>query len=289
VRTRPAIHAAGVVAFRPGPDVLLVHRPRYDDWSFPKGKLDRGEHVVAAAVRETEEETGLHVRLGPPLPPQEYDVKGRPKRVDYWTARVVGSDDVSGYRPNGEIDAVAWVPVAEAADKLSYEVDRVTLAEAAGVRRKTRAVIVLRHAKARARSRWHGDDRERPLLARGHDDAHRVVPLLAAYDVTTVVSSTSTRCVQTVQPYAETTDRTLDLRAELSEEEADAAAIANLVGHVIDSGQGAVLCTHRPVLPAVYDALDLRERHRADDLAPAEALVVHLRKGHAVAVERHLP
>jgi 8-oxo-(d)GTP phosphatase len=95
--------------------------------------------------------------------------------------------------------------------------------------------------------------------------------------------------VQTVQPYAETTDRTLDLRAELSEEEADAAAIANLVGHVIDSGQGAVLCTHRPVLPAVYDALDLRERHRADDLAPAEALVVHLRKGHDVAVERHLP
>ncbi len=149
----PDILAAGVVVFRPGREVLLVHRPKYDDWSFPKGKLDRGEHPVAAAVREVAEETGVHVRLGPPLPSQRYPVARRMKTVHYWTGRVVGDDDVSGYRPNDEIDGVAWVPFDEAMVRLTYEHDRTTLAAALKVRRKTRAVVVLRHGQARSR-RW---------------------------------------------------------------------------------------------------------------------------------------
>ena len=113
--------AAGAVVFRSGGQVLLVHRPRYDDWSFPKGKLDPGEHAAVAAVREVAEETGLRVRLGPPLSPQRYEVSGgRTKHVSYWIGRAVGGDDVSAYRPNDEIDAVEWVPVEEAADRLSY-------------------------------------------------------------------------------------------------------------------------------------------------------------------------
>ncbi len=109
------VRAAGAVVTRKGGDVLLVHRPKYDDWSFPKGKLDPGEHVVTAAVREVAEETGLDVRLGPALGRQRYRMSnGRWKTVDYWTARVVGSDDVGHYRPNDEIDAVEWVPWKEA-------------------------------------------------------------------------------------------------------------------------------------------------------------------------------
>ena len=109
---RPDVLAAGAVVLRKHhDDVLLVHRPKYDDWSFPKGKLDPGEHEVTAAVREVAEETGLDVRLGPALTPQRYRMSnGRWKHVDYWTAKVVGSDDVSGYRPNDEIDVVEWVP-----------------------------------------------------------------------------------------------------------------------------------------------------------------------------------
>ena len=99
--------SAGVVVFGPGRTVLLVHRPKYDDWSFPKGKLDRGERAAAAAVREVEEETGLRVRLGPPLGSQRYPVRGGMKTVVYWTGRPVDATDVSTYEPNAEIDDVA--------------------------------------------------------------------------------------------------------------------------------------------------------------------------------------
>ncbi|HWJ11105.1 MAG TPA: NUDIX hydrolase [Nocardioides sp.] len=285
----PDILAAGVVAFRPGREVLLVHRPKYDDWSFPKGKLDRGEHAVAAAVREVAEETGLHVRLGPPLPSQRYPVARRMKTVHYWTGRVVGADDVSAYRPNDEIDAVAWVPFAEAAQRLTYDHDRDTLAAALRVRRRTRAVVALRHGQARSRDAWRGEDAARPLLRVGEHQADRLVPLLAAYDVTRIVTSTSIRCVQSVRPYAETTGYDLDLRPRLSEERATPKAVQRIVDDLFDGDEGAVLCTHRPVLPLVYDAAGLDASVEEQPLEPAEMLVLHVRKGVVVAVERHRP
>ncbi|AIY18926.1 NUDIX domain-containing protein [Pimelobacter simplex] len=288
----PDILAAGVVAFRPGREVLLVHRPKYDDWSFPKGKLDRGEHATAAAVREVAEETGVHVRLGPPLPTQRYPVARRMKTVHYWTGRVVGDDDVSAYRPNDEIDQVAWVPVADAPERLTYDRDRETLADALRVRRKTHAVVVLRHARARSRSAWRGPDAGRTLLKVGEAEADRLVPLLAAYGVTRVVTSTSTRCVQTVRPYAETAGYPFDLRPRLTEENAAPRPVAKIVHELLDgdgaTAENAVLCTHRPVLPLVYDAAGV-ELAPDDGLAPAEMLVLHVRKGRIVAVERHQP
>ena len=120
--SRRDVLAAGAVVFRPGRQVLLVHRPRYDDWSFPKGKLDPGEHLTSAAVREVEEETGVHVRLGVPLTGQRYpNGGGRMKSVAYWVGRAVGDDDVSGYRLNDEIDDVEWVPYDEALARLTYD------------------------------------------------------------------------------------------------------------------------------------------------------------------------
>ena len=275
--------AAGAVVFRPGKRVLLVHRPRYDDWSFPKGKLDPGEHATAAAVREVEEETGLHVRLGPPLPGQRYPVAGRMKSVSYWVGRAVSQDNVSGYRPNAEIDQVRWVPYDEAIDLLSYERDRDTLRDARPLRRKTRAVVVLRHAAARSRKAWRQDDRLRPLLQAGRTQAQRVVPVLAAYDVTRIVSSSSTRCVETVGPYADVTGWKLELDDGLSEQGATAASVLRLVDELVTAEEGAVICSHRPVLPAVFDALGVP----AAALEPGEMLVVHLRQGKVQATERH--
>jgi 8-oxo-(d)GTP phosphatase len=276
------VRAAGAVVTRKGGEVLLVHRPKYDDWSFPKGKLDPDEHPVSAAVREVAEETGLHVRLGPALGPQRYRMSnGRWKSVDYWTARVLGSDDVSGYRVNDEIDAVEWVEWSAAMHRLTYPYDRDTLAEARPLRRKTRALVVLRHGRALARSAWKKDDRLRPLVELGEAQAQRLVPLLAAFDVTAAHSSSSTRCVQTVTPYVETTGWPVKLYDELSEEGASAEAVAQLVDALLGAGSSVVLCTHRPVLPTVMDALGVPKVK----LEPGAMLVAHHRKGTVVATE----
>jgi 8-oxo-dGTP pyrophosphatase MutT (NUDIX family)/phosphohistidine phosphatase SixA len=276
------VRAAGAVVTRKGGEVLLVHRPKYDDWSFPKGKLDPGEHVVTAAVREVAEETGLDVRLGPALGRQRYRMSnGRWKAVDYWTARVVGSDDVSRYRPNDEIDAVEWVEWKSAMRRLTYPYDRDTLAEARPLRRKTRALVVLRHGKARSRGAWTKDDRKRPLLQLGVAQSQRLVPLLAAFDVTSAHTSSSTRCVQTVTPYVETTGWPMKLYDELSEEDATVDGVVQLVDSLLDGGESSVLCTHRPVLPTVFDALGVPDV----ELDPAAMVVVHHRKGKVVASE----
>ncbi|WP_395690705.1 NUDIX domain-containing protein [Nocardioides sp.] len=279
--------AAGAVVFRPGKRVLLVHRPRYDDWSFPKGKLDRGEHVLAAAVREVAEETGLHVRLGPPLTGQRYPVAGgRSKVVSYWVGRAVGSDDVGRYRPNAEIDQVAWVPYADALDLLSYEHDRATLREAYPLRRKTHALVVLRHGQARSRKAWRRqDDRLRPLLQAGRQQAQRLIPLLAAYDVTRIVSSSSTRCVETVGPFADTTGWKLELEDGLSEEDATPQTVLAVVDELAHGDESAVVCSHRPVLPTVLDGLGVGD----PKLEPGGMLVAHLRQGRVVATEVHTP
>jgi 8-oxo-dGTP pyrophosphatase MutT (NUDIX family) len=123
------IEAAGGVVWRSsdahGLEVLLVHRPKYDDWTLPKGKLDPGERAPAAAVREVEEETGLRCRLGTELPSVRYiDHRGRPKQVRYWAMQVDGGS----FAPNDEVDEVRWLPVDAAAGTLSYRHDDVVVA-----------------------------------------------------------------------------------------------------------------------------------------------------------------
>ncbi|RYP85183.1 NUDIX hydrolase [Nocardioides guangzhouensis] len=290
--SRPDVLAAGAVVLRKtghgsgsgGGEVLLVHRPKYDDWSFPKGKLDRGEHATAAAVREVEEETGLAIRLGRPLSDQRYPVTAsRAKTVHYWVGRVTGPDDISGYAPNAEIDEVAWVTVAKAARLLTYDHDRVTLEEALEEPRATRTLVVLRHAAARSRSRWRADDRFRPLLARGTAQAERLVPLIAAYGVTRLVTSSSTRCVATVTPYADATGRRVESDDRLSEEDATAGGIAEVAADLLAQGKRTLVCTHRPVLPQLWEALGFEDRK----LEPAELVVLHHRKGRVVSLEVH--
>ena len=277
--------AAGAVVFRPGRQVLLVHRPKYDDWSFPKGKLDPGEHPATAAVREVAEETGLRVRLGVPLAGQRYDVVAGTKQVHYWVAQVVGDDDVAGYAVNEEIDQVVWLPYEEALVRLTYERDRRTLVDAKPLRRRTHAVLVLRHAQARPRKSWSEDDRRRPLAPAGEEQARALVPLLAAYGVTRVVTSSSTRCVETVRPYAAAAELAAEEHDGLSQEDAAAASVAPIVSALVAGDEDAVLCGHRPMLPLVLDALGLPD----PGLAPAELLVAHVRRGVVLATERHLP
>jgi 8-oxo-dGTP diphosphatase len=123
------VRAAGGVVMRDGL-LAVVHRPRYDDWSLPKGKLDAGETLEQAALREVEEETGLRARLVRGLPAVHYhDSRGRPKVVRYWLMEV---ESDPGFSPNDEVDELRWLSPAEAVELLTYDRDKEVVAAAVG-------------------------------------------------------------------------------------------------------------------------------------------------------------
>ena len=127
---RASVRANGGVVWRPAPSgseipvlvqVLVAHRPRYDDWSLPKGKLEEGESDEACALREVEEETGFLCTLGEELEGADYvDGEGRPKTVRYWAMRVRAGE----FAPNEEVDEIRWLAPADARNLLSYAMDR---------------------------------------------------------------------------------------------------------------------------------------------------------------------
>lgn len=267
--------------------MLLVHRPKYDDWSFPKGKQDPGEHVTATAVREVLEETGLRVRLGRPLPPQRYRVSGdRRKTVHYWVAHAIGDDDVSSRVADDEIDEARWFRRDEAARRLTYHDDRDLLEQLDRDERKTRALVVLRHARARSRGAWDAPDVRRPLTPSGERQAQALIPVLAAYGVRHVVTSDAVRCHDTVAPYAAGRGLQVEDVAALSEEQATPEDVRAVVADLLGRKRATVVCTHRPVLPWVLDTLGLQVE---EPLAKGELLVVHHRQGRVRATERHRP
>ncbi len=276
--------AAGavVVRRRNGGEVLLVHRPRYDDWAWPKGKQDPGEHVTATAVREVLEETGFEVRLGRPLSRQMYVVSGgRAKTVHYWIARTMSGKSLAGFTPNREIDEIRWVGFDKASRMLTYADDVQLLEQARRHLQRTQTLVVLRHGRARRRSEWTGADPARPLTDVGKAQARSIGPVLAAYGVTQVVTSDWRRCVDTVQPYADDMVLPVETVPDLNEERALPLPVLD---RLLADRESAVLCTHRPVLPAVLARLGVEE----EPLAPGEMVVCHHRQRRVVATERFL-
>jgi 8-oxo-dGTP pyrophosphatase MutT (NUDIX family)/phosphohistidine phosphatase SixA len=285
------IPAAGGLVWRkrPGPrtepriELLVVHRPSYDDWTFPKGKTDPGETLPVTAVREIAEEAGLRVRLGHPLPQISYPIGAGTKQVSYWCARVVKADEDAPFVPNKEVDQIRWVALEEARALLTYPHDAQLLKAFLALREqqahRARTLIVLRHAKAVPRSSAL-DDLERPLMATGAARARALVPVLDAYGVRRVVSSPAVRCAQTVEPYAHSMSTFLEIDDRLSEQ-TDAGQVQRSVAALLDRKRPVVLCTHRPTLPWVLDALGVP----AQELAPGHGLVVHHRGGTVHAVE----
>jgi 8-oxo-(d)GTP phosphatase len=289
VKTSTPVLAAGAVVWRTvgdAVDVLLVHRPRYDDWSFPKGKLDEGEHVLAAAVREVAEETGLTTRLGLPLPAQEYDVSGVAKRVYYWAARPANPhEDVRDYVPNKEVDRVTWFPLEQARRRLSYRRDGDVL-DAFGVGAfRSEPMIVLRHTKALPRETWTGPDHERRLAPEGEEQARALVPLLQSYGIERVLSSDAVRCSTSVQPFADAAGLRVEVDHRLSEQGSESSALARRMGTLLEKDHPLLVCSHRPVLPEIFRALGVQD----PALRPGEFVVVH-REGKKVrSTEQHHP
>lgn len=279
------VRAAGCLVWRYGskePEILLVHRPRWQDWSFPKGKLERGEGLPAAAFREVAEETGLKVKLGIPLPQQRYLIRGGiPKVVHYWSAKPPADANVGAYRPNHEIDDVRWFRLSKAAKLLEYEHDVDLLDTFAASAFDSSPLVVVRHAQARSRKSWSGEDGERPLKAAGKVEAERLIHLLRAYGIKTVVTSDSARCVDTVLPYANSGPVKLRLETSISEEGQHQARLRKLMKGLLASKTRVALCSHRPVLPAMFKALGLDPI----PLEPSGVVVIHRKGGKVVDTE----
>lgn len=252
------IQAAGAVLWRPGPagpEVALVHRPRYDDWAFPKGKRMPGEHMLLTAVREVAEETGITVALGRRLSPVRYQSLGQPKRVDYWVARAaVDGGDPAGTVPNAEVDRLEWLAVPAAGERLSYPHDARVLGEFAAVPPASTAFILVRHAPARSRKGWreagHSDDLPRPLTTRGQGQARRLGPVLACFGPARVVSSTAERCLATVRPYAALAGVPVEAEPVFLPG-SPAAAVRDRVIALATAGEPVVVCAHRENLPGM--------------------------------------
>jgi 8-oxo-dGTP diphosphatase len=280
------IKAAGGVAWRPGPDgepeILLVHRKKYDDWSLPKGKMEPGEPLPVTAVREVLEEGGARLALGRRLASVRYNVGGRPKRVHYWAARVLSVDKHAV--PNSEVDEVTWVPAARAVDKVSYAHDHGVLADFVARPARTVPLILLRHSKAAAKNGWKRTDTSRPLDDSGRSDAKALADLLACFAPSPrLISSTAVRCTETLRPLAQLTGEQVRLEKSLYIHNqpprtgaADSGSeITALVREVIASGEPTVICAHRENLPvlqqAALAALAGRSAGAAGAAAPADA------------------
>ena len=289
---RPIL-AGGAVVTRAHPvrgmEVVIIHRKRYDDWTLPKGKVEAGESVPACAVREVHEETGVTIRLSMPLDSITYEAGNAGiKKVDYWGGVVLNSVRRA---PDAEVDVVSWLPVRAALSRLTYSHDHFLVQQYLD-QPATTPLIILRHVKAMDRKDWSRKDATRPLNSRGRRQAKILSPMLDAYGITRLVSSTSTRCIATLLPYAHQHELDMERYGLLSEEEGEndqkgvAKLIRNIRATTLQSGEPSVVCVHRPVLPHILDALDIAPT----TLVTGEFLVAHLTADGTVhALERHRP
>jgi 8-oxo-dGTP pyrophosphatase MutT (NUDIX family)/phosphohistidine phosphatase SixA len=303
------IIAAGAILWRKEKDtlkVLLIHRGRYDDWSWPKGKLDKGEGISDAAVREIKEETGLKVALGPKLFESKYSIgNGTKKVVHYWSAKVTDSAlKKQKFTPDEEVSSFKWVTVPEAKKLLTYEHDNdpldvlVQLDKANSL--DTRTFIVLRHAQATPRDQWKKGEATRPLLPVGRVQAATLATTLKAYYPKLVVTSSWKRCMDTVLPYLNKHKAKLQERSQLSELGAKNGPkrTIKLVDKLVATGKSVVICSHRPALPTIVKALgaygDKAQRQQLEEvlsMKPGQMYVLHLSKntakkpGKIVAIE----
>jgi 8-oxo-dGTP diphosphatase len=246
------IFAAGAVLWRSGQplEIAVVHRPRYDDWSLPKGKLEPGENLWRAAAREVAEETGFSTVLGRHLGRVRYRVN-RPvaadKTVDYLAAQA----HAGAFRPNAEVDLLRWVPPAEAENLLSYPHDADIVRAFLALPPDLATALLVRHAKAGSRSGWSAPDEARPLSDHGWQEVKALRTLLPLFGVSQVHAAPLVRCVQTVQPIAEDLGVETVQEPLLSEESYtghEPEAVARF-GEVVAAGGIPALCSQGGVIP----------------------------------------
>lgn len=249
------VRAAGGVVFRKTAKgnlrVLVAHRPRYDDWSLPKGKADPGETPELTAVREVLEETGYHCRIVAPLGTTRYRISGGVKEVDWFGMKPL--PDSPGFKKNAEVDKVRWLSRSRAVDLLDYEHDR-GLVQETDLKKlvQTGTLRLLRHTTAGDRAKWTGPDMNRPLTKKGRRQAQAIAESLSDAGIERILSSPYDRCVQSVEPLSKLTGAKIEV-SEVLAEEPDLDAAYALVDSLV--GANAVVSSHGDVIPALINRM----------------------------------
>ncbi len=253
---RQPIAAAGGIVFRRrkdrAPEYLVIHRPRYDDWSLPKGKLDAGESYEQCALREVEEETGRVAKLKEQIGTVAYETSaGNMKRVRYWVMEAISGS----FEPNGEVDEVAWLRPRKARSRLSYPRDRAVFDRGVQLVKRPNSgrIYLVRHARAGDARQWKGPDRKRPLSKRGRLQAAALTDALASMPLTRLLSSKTTRCIETIAPLSELIDLEIERHPALVEGNATTKPFFGLVSAL--RGTTAAMSTHREVVEEVIGRL----------------------------------
>jgi 8-oxo-dGTP diphosphatase len=287
----PVIRAAGAVLWRFSAikkiEIALVHRPRYDDWSLPKGKVEEKESHIACAYREVLEETGYASIFGPQIGLAMYKVPEGKKVVRYWSAQA--TEEPVGSIDKNEIDEILWLEVKEARKKLTLDDDRAIVDFFVEFGVQTTPLVLLRHAKALKRDEWDGDDSDRPLDNLGQLQAKRLLPQFYPYSISEIHSSDAYRCMQTVEELTRALDLNTIIGLDLSEDmySKDKEAALDYVSTLMQQGNRAVICSHNPILPKVLKKLVGKKYFKELDskLEPAEAWVIHHRDGEVISVD----
>jgi len=284
------VQAAGAVLWRQKGktiEIALVHRPRYDDWSLPKGKLEANESHIACAYREVLEETGVTPIFGPELGQAIYEVPEGQKVVRYWAAQA--SEVPYGEPDPAEIDQVLWLAPVAAKKKLTLEDDQKIVDFFLDFGPNTTPLVLLRHAKAVRREDWDGDDGDRPLDVVGQRQAKRFLPLYLPYALKEIHTSDAMRCLETVQPIA----RSLQIKTVASKDLSEYGYAIDkelsliYVQELFESNVAALICSHNPVIPKLVKKILGKKNFKQLDgkLSPGEAWILHHRDGEIVAVD----
>jgi 8-oxo-dGTP diphosphatase len=282
------IRAAGAIIWRENApfelEILVIHRPKYDDWSFPKGLVDDGEAAIAAAYREVKEETGIDAIFGQYLGSTSYKVEDNKKKVKYWMAQAKSDQEV--FVPNSEVDKIEWVDSKTARHFLTHDEDRDMLDDFLAKERYISTLVLLRHAKAIKRSEWTDYDLDRPLSADGIEQSQKLVAQLVPFGISGIFSSDASRCFSTIEPFSLAADLRVTVTQNLNEEEFEKSAKTSVeyVRQLMKFEGNQVVAGHNPIIPHVLSKVAGVD-YSADDLSPGDAWIVHHRGDKIVAVE----
>ena len=274
------ILAAGALVWRKSKEkkieIAVIHRPKYNDWTIPKGKVELSESSIACAYREVIEETSIETEFGMYLGEVKYQSLDGPKQVSFWSAQVVKENT---FTPNSEVDEIKWVEAAKAAKFLSLESDKEILSKFNKLKYESKPLVLLRHAKALSRDEWQGDDDDRPLDSLGQMQAKRLLSIYQAFNLEQIHTSDAIRCYDTVEPMAKALGLKLEVSNKLSESafKKDKEDAFDYARDLIKSDKRALLCSHNPILPKVLNKLTKKSDVESDEekLYPADAWVIH--------------